>query len=325
VTNRTLIKQTLNADQLVMNAVEIAAQETLQNSPVIENLPDVVRESDALQEALNNFLPPGWANQQSDQIVDAIFDYLETGDESTLVLVVEIAPLLESLRGDPGRDLVLATLQSLPPCTENDLLDLDIFSGTFDIPGCLPPLVPVELLAGQLHNLVVLAVDSNTVESVVGESITIDLLGLDPAVSGLVRARLQQFRQIYLFGKQSLLLLWLLPLACLLLILPLAVRSPGAWGLWWGWPLLVAAVLTMLGSFAVPAIINFLFETSSGAIPPTSIAYVIDQIVQSVIQALADLWLVRVRLLAGLGLISGLFMVAAGFIINWMLSEKTVS
>jgi hypothetical protein len=180
------------------------------------------------------------------------------------------------------------------------------------------------LLAGQLHNLVVLAVDSNTVESLVGEAITIDLLGLDPAVSGIVRARLEQFREIYLFGKQSLLLLWLLPLACLLLIVPLAVRSLGGWGHWWGWPVLATAVMTLLGSFAVPTLINFLFETTTAAIPPTSIAYVIDQIVQSVIQALADLWLVRVRLLAGLGLIEGLFLVAAGFIINWMLAERPV-
>jgi hypothetical protein len=82
--------------------------------------------------------------------------------------------------------------------------------------------------------------------------------------------------------------------------------------------------MTLLGSFAVPTLINFLFETTTAAIPPTSIAYVIDQIVQSVIQALADLWLVRVRLLAGLGLIEGLFLVAAGFIINWMLAERPV-
>ena len=325
VTNRALIKETLNADQLIMNAVEEAARETLENQPVISGLPEVVRDSEALDEALNNFLPPGWAAQQSDQVVDAVFDYLETGDESALVLMVEIGPLLESLRGEPGRALVLASLQSLPPCTAEDALDIDILSGTFDIPGCLPPLIPVDLLAGQLHNLVVLAVDSNTVESVLGETITIDLLGLDPAVSGIVRARLEQFREIYLFGKQSLLLLWLLPLACLLLIVPLAVRSPGSLGHWWGWPLLVTAVIALLGSFAVPTLINFLFETSTAGIPPTSIVYVIDQIVESVIQALADLWLVRVRVLAGLGLIEGLFLVAAGFIINWMLTEQPVS
>jgi hypothetical protein len=159
----------------------------------------------------------------------------------------------------------------------------------------------------------------------VGETITIDLLGLDPAVSGLVRARLEQFRSVYLFGKQSLILLWILPLACLLLIVPLAVRSPGSWGHWWGWPLVVTAVIALLGSFAVPTLINFLFDTASGAVPPTSIAFIIDQIIQSVIQTLADLWLVRVRLLAGLGLIVGLFLVSVGFITNWMLAEQPVA
>ena len=324
VTNRELIKQTLNADQLLMNAVETAARETLENQPAIANLPPIIRDSEALQAALDNFLPPGWANQQSDRIVDAVFDYLETGDEEALVLSIEIAPLLESLKGDPGRQLVLATLESLPPCTDEFPI-IDFATGTIEINTCLPPLIPVSIVADQVHNLVVLAVESNTVESLVGETIEIDLLGLDPAVSGIVRARLEQFRQVYLFGKQSLWLLWLLPLASLLLIVPLAVRSLGSWGHWWGWPLLATAVLTLLGSFAVPTLINFIFETSAGTIPPTSIAFIIDQIIQSVIQALAALWLVRVRLLAGLTLIVALFLVAAAFITNWMLAEKPVT
>jgi hypothetical protein len=324
VTNRQLIKDTLNADELLMSAVQVAARETLENQPAISNLPPLIRDSEPLQEALDNFLPPGWAAQQSDQIVDAVFDYLETGDENELVLEIEVSPLLDSLKGEPGRQVVLATLQSLPACTD-ELPIIDFATGTIEINSCLPPLIPVDILAGQLHNLVVLAVESNTVENLVGETITIDLLGLDPAVSGLVRARLEQFRSVYLFGKQSLILLWILPLACLLLIVPLAVRSPGSWGHWWGWPLVVTAVIALLGSFAVPTLINFLFNTATGAIPPTSIAFIIDQIIQSVIQTLADLWLVRVRLLAGLALIGGLFLVAAAFITNWMLAEQPVS
>lgn len=321
VTNREKIKETLNADQLLMDAVEVAARETLENQPAITNLPPIVRDSEPLRAALDNFLPPGWASQQSDRIVDAVFDYFETGNEEALVLDIEIGPLLESLKGDPGRQVVLATLQSLPACT-GELPEIDFATGTIEIPGCLPPLIPVDLLASQLHNLVVLAVDSNTVENLVGETIEIDLLGLDPAVSGLVRARLEQFRQVYLFGSQSLWLLWVLPLTFLILILPLAVRSPGSWGHWWGWPVLATAVLALLGSFAVPALINIIFDTSSGAIPPTSIAFIVDQVIQSVTQALADLWLVRVRLLAGLVGIAGLFLVSAGFITNWMLAEQ---
>jgi hypothetical protein len=108
-------------------------------------------------------------------------------------------------------------------------------------------------------------------------------------------------------------------------MIPLAVRRPGSLGHWWGWPVLVTAVAALIGSFAVPALINFLFNSSAGTIPPTSIAFIIDQIIQSVIQALTDLWLVRVRLLAGLALIAGLFLVAAGFITNWMLAEQQVS
>ncbi|MFZ0545392.1 MAG: hypothetical protein WAM60_08135 [Candidatus Promineifilaceae bacterium] len=321
VTNREVIKENLNADDLLMNAVEVSARETLKNQPAISNLPDIIRDSEPLQAAIDNFFPPGWAGQQSDLIIDAVFDYLDTGDEDSLVLHIDVGPLLESLKGDPGRQLVLATLQSLPPCTD-ELPIIDFLSGTIELNGCLPPLIPIDLLAGQLHNLVVLAVDSNTVESLVGDTINIDLLGLDPTVSGLVRARLEQFRQVYLFGKQSLWLLWILPLACLFLIVPLAVRSPGAFGHWWGWPVLITAVLALLGSFAVPTLINFIFNTSSGTIPPTSIAFIIDQIIQSVTQALSGLWLVRVRTLAGLGLIWGVFLVAVGFITTWMLAGQ---
>jgi hypothetical protein len=48
------------------------------------------------------------------------------------------------------------------------------------------------------------------------------------------------------------------------------------------------------------------------------------QIIESVIQALAGLWVVRVRLIAALALIAGLFLAASGFITNWMLSERPV-
>ncbi|NIW46705.1 MAG: hypothetical protein GWN30_18705, partial [Gammaproteobacteria bacterium] len=78
---------------------DVAARETLENQPALENLPPLIRDSEPLQAALDNFLPPGWATQQSDRIVDAVFDYLETGDEEALVLSIEVAPLLESLKG----------------------------------------------------------------------------------------------------------------------------------------------------------------------------------------------------------------------------------
>jgi hypothetical protein len=130
VTNRELIKEALNADQLLMNAVEVAARETLENQPAISNLPPLIRDSGPLQAALDNFLPPGWASEQSDQVVDAVFDYLETGDESALVLTVELAPLLQSLRGDPGREVVLAVLQGLPPCTTRPFHSVPIFASS---------------------------------------------------------------------------------------------------------------------------------------------------------------------------------------------------
>jgi hypothetical protein len=88
---------------------------------------------------------------------------------------------------------------------------------------------------------------------------------------------------------------------------------------------LAAALFALLASVAVPAMMDLLFQTSAATIPPTTIAFVIDQIVQSVVQALAELWLVRLRLLAGLGLIAGLFLVAAGFILNWMMAEQPVA
>jgi hypothetical protein len=323
ITNRQTIKDTLNADELLMGAVESAARQTLESQPALTNLPPLIRDSEPLQAALDNFLPPGWATQQSDQVVDAVFDYFDSGNEEELVINIDIGPLLESLKGESGRQVVLATLQSLPPCTD-ELPIIDFATGNIEINECLPPLIPVEILAGQIHGLVVLAVNSNTVGNLVGESIEIDLLGLDPAVSGIVRARLEQFRSVYLFGKQSLFLLWILPVVCLLLIVPMAVRKPGGLGNWWGWPLLVTAVVALLGSFAVPTLIDLIFETSAGTIPSTSIAFIIDQIIESVIQTLAGLWVVRVRLLAALALIAGLFLAASGFITNWMLSERPV-
>jgi hypothetical protein len=139
VTNRQTIKDTLNADELLMGAVESAARQTLESQPALTNLPPLIRDSEPLQAALDNFLPPGWATQQSDQVVDAVFDYFDSGNEEELVINIDIGPLLESLKGESGRQVVLATLQSLPPGTHHgswfilNFFDINVVSLTTTI------------------------------------------------------------------------------------------------------------------------------------------------------------------------------------------------
>ncbi|MCI0577858.1 MAG: hypothetical protein L0332_16110 [Chloroflexi bacterium] len=318
ITDREAVKQALNGEELLSEVATAMVRQELENQPGVRDLPAVVRESEALQAALDNLLPPGWAASQTDAVVDAIFNYLETGDEAALVVTVDTGPLVEALRGEAGRQLVLAVLTSLPPCT-TELPNIDLATGQIDIPGCLPQFIPVDLLATQLHATVVLVIDSSG--GTLGSQV-LQFNLLDPNIPGTAEARqtLQRLRQIYLVSERWSWLLWLAPLVCLALVFLLGVRSPGGFGHWLGWPILATGGLSLFLAWFSP----YLFDYGLRVAPPLQqegAVLLVGRFVRAAVEALMAIWLQRVMLQGALTFIAGLFLVGLGFIAGWMLAE----
>jgi hypothetical protein len=323
VADREAAKVALNGEVLLDEAAAVLIREGLRHQAVLDSLPALVRDSERLQIALDELVPADWATGQTDAIVDAIYNYLETGDESFLTLSVETAPLFAALQGEPGRNMMLAILEGLPPCTLDNLPSIDLGAGTFDITACMPPLVPLDLVADSLHGIVRQVINEETAAAVIGERFEFSLLDLDPTTRADTLRTLGRLRQFYLWSRIITWLLWLIPILCLLVILALAIRSPGNFGLWWGWPLVAAAGLSLVMlALLFPPLLNLIAERIGQPAAGAGAGAVINRLLQIAFEAMSEIWLARMRLQAGLALIVGLFLVAFGFIGTWMFSSR---
>ena len=99
VTDREAIKSSLKEEVLLDEATADLVRAELDNLPALQVLPPAVRESESLQGALDTLITSEWTAAQTDVVIDALFDYFETGDESELVISLDIGELLRSLRG----------------------------------------------------------------------------------------------------------------------------------------------------------------------------------------------------------------------------------
>jgi hypothetical protein len=313
-TNREAVKEALTGQALLDEAFAILVREGVRSQPAIQSLPTVIRDSEAVQQALENLIPADWVISQTNEIVDAVFNYLETDDPSTLVVHVDIGPLFASLQGEPGRQMVLAVLQSLPPCTLDNLPSIDLSAGRVDIQGCMPPLVPTELVANQLHSLAAQVINENTATAIIGDSVEFSLLGPDLQTQARTLNSLQQLRTAYLFARYGVWFLWLIPLGLLILILLLVVRSIGEFGHWWGWPLLATGTLSIFMLVVLPPVLDIGLGGVSQAISDSGVALVVSRLVRLTLEALLDAWRTRVFIQAVLILIAGVILVGVGFV-----------
>jgi hypothetical protein len=280
-----------------------------------EGLPLEIRESPAVEQAIDNLVPPDWAESQTDTVVDSFFNYLETGDESSLAITVDLAPLLNGLRGETGRQAVAGVLQSLPVC-EGPLPPVSLDPANIQIPSCLPPGFDVGQLAGVVHQALVLSLDAGGPAVVgQGETISFKLLG-PPGTPGAEEARqgLLQVRRLYLFARRWSWLVWLVPLGCLFLVLLFGVRSPAGFGHWLGWPMLAAAGITLVIVVAVPFTLGHVFRLFVSPAEMGEAALVARHFVDATFGALSDILLDRIKLQGALMAIAGLFLIGLGVI-----------
>lgn len=319
-TDREAVKEALNGQVLLGEVATAIVRQAVQEQVSAQGLPAVVQDSAAIQEAIGNLVPADWAASQTNGVIDAVFNYLETGNEAALTISLDMTPLFNNLRGEPGRQIVVSVLQSLPVCT-TEQVQIDPQTGQVQIPGCIPPGIDPQVIASQVHGTVVGLLDQNP--QVVGQANTISFNLLDERNPGAAEARagLERARSIFLFARRWSWLVWLLPLMFISLTLLFGARSFSGLGHWLGWPLLLAAGITLVLSLT-----PFLFDALFGLVVSQAnlgeAGAVAGRFVDATLGALMDILLVRVRVQAAVMLLAGFFWVGVGFIMGWMLRQE---
>ncbi len=300
------VTETGGLDGWVRTQAPQFASRLIQEQMEKAGLPPIAVDNAALAAAAVNLIPPQWVEAQAETAVNAIYDYLETGDPTAATVRLDVQPLLVQLEGDAGKQMITFFVSTLPPCSADDVgALLSGLTGGGEIPTCIPPGVGQETLAAQAHTMIAQSLRQNPQLTAGGIEISL-LQNMPPAEL----QRLERARQAYLLADQWAWTLWLLPLLALLTIALFAIRSLRTLGLWWGWPLTLTGGLALLLALFVSANVAAGSAAAAASFVPGG---AILSVLAKVWQELNKLWLNRVYLQAGLMFGLGLFLLLAAW------------
>ena len=208
------------------------------------------------QNIISFLLPPEELEALSDNALDSTFDYLNLKTDTA---TISLMPIKSRLVGDSGMNVVLQILRLQPECTVEQLTQMALGFLGGQIALCNPPPQAVELMTpliqSQLQALV----------SAFPNEVTF----IADARSGTPedpRLKLNTARSVITLTP-------ILPALFLFGIVLFAVRTLREWFIWWGWPLMItgllSVVIALVGSPLVGLILQFLIRTQiSILIPP---------------------------------------------------------
>ncbi|MCP4358874.1 MAG: hypothetical protein GY796_12715 [Chloroflexi bacterium] len=316
VTDREAVKMMLSGlDEMVRETVPVLIAERVENEVSKRGFANFEIDEQQLDTAVNNLIPPGWIDTQTEAAVDGLYNYLETGDPATAETAVDLHPILTRLQGEEGKRMVTAVLRSLPTCTQ-PLPEFNLETGNVQIEGCLPPDVDVNVVADAVHTAVVQTINENPQILANAGVVRVSLLGQNSplGITAEQQTQLEQASRNFRLARTWAWTLWLLPLACLFLILLLAVRSLPEWGHWWGWPMVIAAVIILFLSILAPAVLTIVARTAVTPANTDPLTLPLQNFVLDLLIAATDRWLLRVYLQAGIMLAFGVMFILIAFV-----------
>ena len=240
---------------------------------------------------LRELLPPETLKTMGDQALTSTFAYLNGETDSA---VVDLTPLKSQMSSSAGTQAVLNLMQTLPPCTLDELARITLsFLSDQQIAFCNPPAelagVVQPLIEGQVQLAATLLPDQVT------------LAQFDPT-TGQPDPR-QQIQSLRLLMRLSP----LLPLMLLFAMTVLAVRSLHDWLGWWGIPFIVTGLSVNIMAWTGAPLTSWIFLKVLLRYAPTLLPSVllddVSQLAEAIVhQALAPLSL-QGWILIGLGLL----------------------
>jgi hypothetical protein len=250
------------------------------------------------QNTITVLLPPEELKATADTALDATFDYLNGRSSSA---AISLLPLKTQLAGPSGMNVVLQILSLQPLCTVEQLTQMALGVLGGEIALCNPPPEAVNLMTPFLQSQL------QTMTTIIPNEVTF----IPGTLSGTPqdpRLKLNRIRSIIKLTP-------LVPVLLLLAVTIFAVRSIRDWLTWWGWPIMIAGVSSVLigliGAPLVGWILQLLIQ-SQGTIPiPPVLASSIAETTSAVARQILVPVMIQGSLLgiAGLGMaILGMFL-----------------
>jgi hypothetical protein len=232
---------------------------------------------------LEAMLPETWMQAQTESVLDQLFANL--GGTDPRPIHVSLDGLKRHLTGPGGDQALQVLLEAQPPCTEVQLLEqaqppgpepeMDLFL------ACQPPddilEANQETIRAEFHSLVrgwpqTTDLSFGFLRGEAGEQAP------DRLEDAGATDALRLFRSIARWSP-------LIPLICLLVIAPFAVRSKADACRWWGTPVLIVGVVGALAALAVNPLLRwgagtFLLPRVPGGLSPSFVQLVLDVVFQ---------------------------------------------
>jgi hypothetical protein len=247
---------------------------------------------------INTLAPPAELKVISEQTLDSVFSFLEGGAGQA---EVSLTPIKQSLTTN-GSEAIQRVLAVQPQCTQEQLLTLgtQLLAGSADQPVklCNPP---EEFMS------IVLPVAETGLQTEINH--------LPGAIPLIDKGLQNEYRMILETTRLIMRLSPLLPLAFLVLMTLLAVRSLPGWLKWWGLPFTITGLLTVgLALSAAP--LTRLAVTSAADQKGSVYALRLAISVMDVIEAIARQVALPVMIEAGVILLIGIGLLAGAFLLK---------
>jgi len=235
-------------------------------------------EKDEVERVLDLLIPPEWARAQVGGALESLYAWMDN-DSPSPVVPLDLRPIQQSLLTGGAERLVETILDSWPACTVEQIEELAmaaIQGGEVQMPYCEPP--------EPYRSAISLMATQGLIEEARALPPTIDLLGQDPAQSPqdlagamALKEQLRLMRALARWG-------WLLPLSFLGIIMALVVRSFRGLTRWWGIPLLIGGLLSVVGVFVASGLAQRLVAQALGDGLPEELV----RLLRSILDGLRD-------------------------------------
>ena len=299
VDDREFVKHILNGDTLLRDVFPFVARKTpteMLSKP----------EQDSFKVAIGYLLPENWASEQTNQALDAIYDFLNDKKQESPNLALDLNPLFTALKGRDGRKAIRSMVDGLPNCPGRRVMPQP---GLFGLPSCVPPGMNRRQITNQVQKGLIRELNKRL--KGMGNISEFGIEQLDKILpqnpeeeSKSLSERFQEFRKSIIQTQRVSWILWAVALLTLLLIVYMASASAPLIAWWVGWPIAISALVIFIVSYLILMRIRNQYQ-GSGAVTP----------VASWLEIPLGLWERRVRIWSGGLLAAGIVLLLVGYFI----------
>jgi len=247
--------------------------------------------------------PPGWAEEQMGSIVGGLYEWIDN-DRARPELTVDIGPLKVALLGGGANELVEIVVNSWPSCTVAEMAEMGIGAllGQQELVMCEPP----EPLRSGVVGILNVSIAASL--RVLPDQLTLSQPGASRPASPETMETKQRIRTVRALAAWS----WLLSPAMLGLVMALSIRTWRGVALWWGIPLMLGALLTMMTMVGVRLLVH---EGFRSALSDADMPGWIGGMIQALVAAMMAVVFRRVALQSAVVLAAGLVVLMGGLIL----------